>query len=263
MKTAVPFIVGAIALLGAARAALAVQYSFLPVASTGTATSQFTSGYGNGVINVSHTFSAGGAGASDNVNTAIFPSSFPTLFPGTGLVQGHLAQTVYNHTSVVTFDLTAYNLSPTTVFGIWNTTDEIPLPAYRVELIDSLNNPVPPSTFNLIGNEDNATQVQGRHQLVLNTATGDIVAGGLLNPLGTHMDAAFFDNIPAGTKQIIVYGNLAPLNLIGDGVGYYFAEVVPEPSSILLGGLGLAALAMYGLRRRRYSRETGACVRRP
>jgi hypothetical protein len=252
MKSSAPSLVLAAAtvFLGSTTA-LAVQYSFLNVASTGTATSQFTSGYGNGVINVSHVFSPGGAGASDNINTAIFPSSFPTLFPGTGLVQGHLAQTVYSHTSVVTFDLTAYNLSPTTVFGIWNTTDEVPLPAYRVELIDSLNNPVPPATFSLIGNEDNATQVQGRHQLVLNTATGDIVAGALLNAGGTHMDAAFFDNIPAGTKQIIVYGNLAPLNLIGDGVGYYFAEVVPEPSSFVLCGLGLAALALYAVRRRR------------
>jgi hypothetical protein len=77
------------------------------------------------------------------------------------------------------------------------------------------------------------------------------VAGALLNAGGTHMDAAFFDNIPAGTKQIIVYGNLAPLNLIGDGVGYYFAEVVPEPSSFVLCGLGLAALALYAVRRRR------------
>jgi hypothetical protein len=165
-------------------------------------------------------------------------------------VQGHLAQTVYNHTSIVTFDLTAYNLSPTTVFGIWNPTDEIPLPAYRVELIDAGNNPQAPTTFNLIGNEDNATQVAGRHQLVLNTLTGDITTGALLNPLGTHMDAAFFDNIPAGTKSIIVYGNLAPLNNIGDGVGYYFAEVVPEPNTAALTALGLLSLGFVGRRRR-------------
>ena len=252
MKTSVQSIVlaTAIAFLGSTSASLATTYDFLTVASTGTATSQFTSQNGNGVINVSHVFSLGGAGGSDNINTAIFPSAFPTLFPGTGQVQGHLAQTVYNETSVVTFDLTNYALSPSTVFGIWNTTDEVALPAYRVELIDSLNNPVAPTTFNLIGNEDNQPQVAGRHQLVMNTLTGDLLTGALLNANGTHTDAAFWDNIPAGTKQIIVYGNLPSLNNIGDGVGYYFAEV-PEPSSFVLCGLGLFTLGMYGIRRRR------------
>jgi hypothetical protein len=152
---------------------------------------------------VADAFSPGGAGADDN-NAAIFPSQFPILFPGTGQVQGHLAQTVYNETSTVTFDLTGYTLSSSTVFGIWNTTDEVAQPAYRVELIDSNNNPVAPTTFNLIGNEDNQGQVAGRHQLVMNTSTGDLLAGALINPSGTHTDAAFWDNIPAGTEEIIV-----------------------------------------------------------
>jgi MYXO-CTERM domain-containing protein len=241
----------AIALVISTSISQAAVYSFLNVASTGTSTSQFTSSNGNGFINVSHTFSPGGAGASDNVNTAIFPSQFLALFPGTGQVQGHLAQTVYNHTSVVTFDLTNYNLSSSTVFGVWNTSDEVPQPAYRIELIDAGNNPVAPTTFNLIGNQDNETQVAGRSQLLLNTLTGDLSAGAVINAGGTHTNAAFWDSIPAGTKQIIVYGNLPPLNNIGDGVGYYFAEVVPEPSSIVLAGLGLLALGSYGAWRRR------------
>jgi hypothetical protein len=236
--------------LACAGDALATTYSFLNVGATGAASSQFTSGYGNGVINVSHVFSPGGAGADDNNNAAIFPSQFTTLFPGTGQVQGHLAQTVYNHTSVVTFDLTAYNLSASTVFGIWNTSTEVAQPAYHVELIDAGNNPQPPSTFNLIGNQDNQTQVAGRHQLLMNTATGDITFGALINAGGTHTNAAFWNNIPLGTKQIIVYGNLPPLNNIGDGVGYYFAEVVPEPSSFVLGGLGVLALGLYAAKRR-------------
>jgi hypothetical protein len=244
------------AFLGAIGAAPAATYDFLTVASTGTFTSQFTSLNGNGVINVSQVFSPGGAGLQNNINTAIFPSQFTTLFPGTGLVQGHLTQTVYNNTSVVTFDLTGYALSSTTVFGMWNTTDEVTAgpggpPVYQVQLLDAGNNLVSPTTFNLIGNQDNQTQVSGRHQMVLNTSTGEITPGALLNLSGTHTDAAFWDNIPVGTKQIIVYANLPPLNTLGDGVGYYFAEVIPEPSGFALSALGLLFLGRFARRRSR------------
>ena len=248
-----------IACLSSITAALAVQYDFLTVSGNGiggnAATSQFMSSNGNGVISVSHSFSApAGAGSSDNINTAIFPSQFTTLFPGTGQVQGHLAQTVYNYQSVITFDLTGYNLSPTTVFGMWNTTDEVTASpggpyVYQVQLIDAGNVQVNPTSFNLIGNQNNQTQVQARHQLVMNTSTGEITFGATLNPSGTHTDAAFWDNIPAGTKKIIVYGDLPPLNTIGDGVGYYFAEVVPEPASGAVSACGLLSLGVLGRRR--------------
>jgi hypothetical protein len=231
---------------------LAVQYDFLPVASTGTNTSQFTSNNGNGVINVTDVFPTGGAGAQNNNNAAIFPSQFTTLFPGTGQVQGHLAQTVYGHRSIVTFDLTGYNLSSTTVFGLWNTSDEVTAPVggapvYQIRLIDADNNQVNP-TFNHIGNQDNQTQVAGKHQMLM-SATGEITFGAQINGgAGTHTDAMFFDQIPAGTKQIIVYADLPPLNPIGDGVGYYFAEVVvPEPASLSV----LATSGLLLLRRRR------------
>jgi len=237
----------ALAFLGSISTALPAAYDFLTVASTGTYTSQFTSMNGNGVINATDAFSAGGAGLSENINTAIYPSQFSTLFPGTGLVQGHLAQTVYANTSVVTFDLTGYALSATTVFGMWNTTDEVSPavggpPVYQIQLLDAFNNLVSPTTFNLIGNQDNQTQVAGRHQMVMNPLTGEITPGALINAGGIHTDAAFWNNIPAGTKQIIVYGNLPPLNPLGDGVGYYFAEVVPEPSGFAFLALGLLSL---------------------
>ncbi len=232
----------AVVILGgaAASSALAVTYQFLNVASTGATTSQFTSANGNGVINVSQIFSAGGAGVSNNINTAIFPSQFTTLFPGTGQVQGHLTQTNRSATSVVSFDLTGYNLSASTVFGIWNITNEVTTPVYQVRLLDAANVVQPPSTFNLIGNQDNQTQVAGRHLLVMNTATGVLGLGALINAGGTHTDAAFWDNIPLGTKQINVSGNV-PNTGNGDGVGYYFAEVVPEPASMVLLVLGVAA----------------------
>ena len=77
--------------------------------------------------------------------------------------------------------------------------------------------------------------------------TGEITFGALLNASGTHTNASFWDQIPAGTKQIVVYCDLPQLNSIGDGVGYYFAEVVPEPASF--GALALSGLLL--LRRAR------------
>jgi hypothetical protein len=213
--------------------------------------SQFNSSNGNGVITVTHSYSAGSPAAFDNINSAIFPSRFEALFPGTGQVQGHLSQMNVNSTARVIFDLTAYDLSSETVFGIWNISDEgFGQPHYRVELIDSLGNPQAPATFNLIGNQDNETQVAGRRRLQMNTATGNLTATTLINGSGVHSDAAFWNNIPLGTQKIIVYGNLPNL-LTGDGVGYYFAEptAVPEPSLGLFG----CGIALWGisLRRRR------------
>src|SRR6266436_3795359 len=123
--------------LGWTSTSQAVQYNFLSVA-------------GNGI---------GGNFASS------------TFTSGNGKVQGHLAMSMYNDSTTVTFDLTSYtgNL-PTLVFGIWNTTDEVTLPAYNVKLLDASNTLVPPTTFNLIGNQDNQTQVAGRHMMQLNTA---------------------------------------------------------------------------------------------
>ena len=231
--------------LGWTSTSRASLYDFLTVSGNGIggnfASSTFTSTNGNGTIGVTHTSPSLSAwGSLDNINTAIFPSTFNILFPGSGQVQGHHAVSMYNDQTQVIFDLTTYtgNLS-TLAFGIWNTTDEITLPAYNVQLLTVTNTLAPPTTFNLIGNQDNTTQVPGRHMMQLNTATGDITAPTLLNNSGTHTDAMFFNNIPTGTKEIIVTGHLGPLNNVGDGVGYYFAEVVPEPTTVTLVGLSL------------------------
>lgn len=136
------------------------------------------------------------------------------------------------------------------MFGIWNTTDEITLPAYNVQVLTVTNTLAPPTTFNLIGNQDNQGQVAGRSMEQLNTATGDITAPTIINNSGTHTDAMFFNGIATGTKEIIVTGHLGPLNNVGDGVGYYFAEIVPEPTSIALVGLSLAGLLTVVRRKR-------------
>jgi hypothetical protein len=235
--------------------ATAAPYVFMNVSGNGVAgngaQSQFTSSQGNGVIDVTHFFqSPAGVGTFDNDNAAIFPSSFPTLFPGTGLVQGHLAMTVYNNFSQVIFDLTSFTGSlPDLIFGIWNTTDEIALPAYNIQLLDATSTLVAPTTMNLFGNDDNATQVAGRHRMQLNPLTGDITAPTLINASGIHTDAMFLQGIPTGTQKLIVTGRLGPLNTIGDGVGYYFVEQVPEPSTVAL--VGVALLLLASARRRR------------
>lgn len=157
-----------------------------------------------------------------------------------------------NYSSQAVFSLTGYNgYLPDLIFGIWNTTDEVALPAYNVQLLDSSNTLVPPTTLNWLGNQDNQTQVSGRHQMQLNTLTGDITAPTLINAGGTHTDAMFFNGIPTGTKQIIVSANLPPLNNIGDGVGYYFAEPVPvpEPSGFAAFAVILASAGAMRYRR--------------
>ena len=238
----------------------AASYDFLTVTGNGipgnAAFSQFNSSNGNGFIDVRHSFSPGGAGGDDNDNPLIFPSQFTTLFPGTGQVQGHLAQTVYNHTSTITFDLSNYAVSNTTVFGIWNITDEVAPPpggsaVYRVEILDAGNNPLSLTGLNLIGNQDNQTQVSGEHELVMDLSTGNLSFG---TPLGgsTHTDAAFWDNLPSGVQSIVVHGDLPQLNLIGDGVGYYFAELIPEPATAAM--VLLSGLCCVTLRRGRVSR---------
>jgi hypothetical protein len=239
-------------------------YTFLPItASTGTGNltfAQFTSSNFNGFITVTHSFSAGGAGPDDNNNALIFPSDFSAIpgFAGTGNVQGHLAQTLYGNTSKVTFNMLGYNITPSTVFGMWNTTDEVAQPAYRIELINSLGNPVPPTTFTPpFGTGDNlgAAGVLGRHQMVMNPVTGDVSFGAVINGgAGIHTNALFWDQIPTGTKAINIYGSLGQLsgNTQGDGVGYYFAELkVPEPCSIALFAVGLFSLGIFGRRRSR------------
>lgn len=134
-------------------AAQASQYDFLSVSGNNlmgnAASTTFTSNNKNGVITVSHIFSSPAAvGYADNDNKLIFPSQFSILFPGTGQVQGHLAMTVYGdpnspipggniYTSQVIFDLTGYKANLSNLkFGIWNTTDEVALPAYNVQMLD-------------------------------------------------------------------------------------------------------------------------------
>jgi hypothetical protein len=145
---------------------------------------------------------------------------------------------------------------------MWNTSDEVTAPVggnpvYRVQLINASNVQVNPSSFGLYGRQDNTgpSGVPAKHEMNMN-ASGDITFGTLINSSGTHTDATFWKGIPAGTKQIIVYADLPPLNTIGDGVGFYFAElVVPEPCSVTLCAFGLVSFCAIRRRRRRSPRD--------
>jgi hypothetical protein len=72
---------------------------------------------------------------------------------------------------------------------------------------------------------------------------------------GIHTNALFWNNIPAGSTEIGVYGNLQPPvpgNPYGDRIGYYFAEIcIPEPSSFALSVLVLSSLSVFGSCRKR------------
>lgn len=263
-------------LCGWTSAALATPYTFMSVSGTnvpgnGTAVSTFTSGLGNGIITVDHNSttpnSLGNWGAQDNINSAINPSKFATLFPGSGNVQGHVAQSMYGdpnppagfpapipNTTTVTFHLTTFTgYLPTLAFGIWNTTTEVGSPVYNVQLMDASNAIVSPSTVNILGNDDNTGTggVLGLHQMLFTPSSGDIsFSSAILNASGVHTDALFFNNIPVGTQEIIVTATLPALNNLGDGVGYYFAEPVPEPSTLTLAALGLMGLGYFTLRKK-------------
>lgn len=255
---------------------LAAPYSFMSVSGTnvpgnGIAVSTFTSG-ANGTITVDHNSttpnSLGNWGTQDNINSAIIPSKFATLFPGSGNVDGHLAQSMYGdpnapvgfptpipNVTTVTFDLTTYSgFLPDLVFGIWNTTIEVGMPVYNVQIKNAVNAIVSPSTVSILGNDDNTgtAGVLGYHQMLFTPSSGDITfSNAVLNGSGIHTDALFFKGLPLGTQEIIVTATLPALNNLGDGVGYYFAEPVPEPSSFVLAAIGLASLYVFRRRQKR------------
>ena len=257
-------------------AAQATTYTFMSVSGTnvpgnGTTVSTFTSGLGNGIITVDHNSttpnSLGNWGAQDNINSAIIPSKFATLFPGTGNVQGHLAQSMYgdpspppgfpapvpNVTTVIFHLDSGYNgYVPDLIFGIWNTTTEVGMPVYNIQLKDSGGFIVSPTTLNFFGRDDNtgSAGVLGLHQLLFTPSSGDLTFNpATLNSGGIHTDAIFLNKIPQGTKEIIVTATLPALNNLGDGVGYYFVET-PEPSTLLLAAFGFVGLGYFNLRKR-------------
>jgi len=190
-------------------------YDFLPVTITG-AGAKFSSLNGNGFITVTNT-----GGPFLGFNNTVWTSQFPNLFPASATAPGWIAQADNNAALTNTFYLANYNLSNSTVFGIWNTTEETS--TYRIRLLDGAGNQLAPVfNWNFIGYDDDALSGNiGWHHIVVNPVTGFLTPT-QYTTFGTDCDAAFWDNLPLNTKQIVVTGNLGANN--ADGVVFYFAE---------------------------------------
>ena len=190
-------------------------YDFLPVTISGSG-GTFTSPNGNGFITAQ---TAGGPFLGQN-NT-LWLSQFPNLFAASGTVQGYLAQADNNATYTVTFDLQNYALLPSTVFGMWNITEETNL--YQIQVLTCSNTviapPFPPY-FNFMGWDDDLLSGNiGWYHMTLNPSTG-FLSTSQFNPSGIDCDAAFWTNLPPNACKIVVTGHLGP----ADGVVFYFAE---------------------------------------
>src|ERR1043165_5004257 len=141
--------------------ARATTYDFLPVTITGPG-GQFTSPNGNGFITVTNT-----GGPFLGLNNTMYPGTYPNLFPASGTVQGWLAQADNNATYTNTFYLANYALTPQTVFGMWNITEDYE-GTYHIEVYDSANNLIaPPFNWKFMGYDDNASDGNiGWHHMV-------------------------------------------------------------------------------------------------
>ena len=193
-------------------------WKFLDLAIT-TTNGIFTGA--NGTILAS---TAGGPFMSLN-NTA-YGSQFPNLFPASGIVTGYLAQAQLGATYSVTFNVSGYALTPGTVFGIWNITEQSN--TYKIQVFDCASNPIAPpfpaGIFSFKGWDDDSLSGNiGWYHMTLTPATG-LLSTTPFNPTNTDCDAAFWTNLPPNACRIVVTGNSIP---DADGVVFYFAE--PKP----------------------------------
>ena len=216
-------------------------YDFLPVTISGPA-GKFTSPNGNGFITAQ---TAGGPFLG--LNNTMYPSQFTNLFAASGVVQGYLSQADNNATYTTTFDLSNYALSPDTVFGIWNISEETD--QYHVQVFTCTSTPLAPPFppyFNFMGWDDNALDGNiGWYHMTLNPSTG-FLSTAPFKASGIDCDAAFWNKLPPGACKIVVTGRLGP----ADGVVFYFAEPKPCceivcPKNITVTACGTGAVVTY------------------
>ena len=220
-----PLLLALAASFAAAVSTRATTYSFLSCTVTDSVFSTYTSVNGYGYITETQ---------SNALNADLWIAQFPTLFPGSGDVQGVRVIGGGGTTFTITFDLSNYtNFSASTVFGFYNIIDD-DLGTYTIKLLDAGNNAIaPPFAWHLIGNEDDALHPQAATHMVLDPTTGVFSTSAYQS--GVHSDAAFWDHIPSNTRKIVITGTLGPS---ADGTVPFFAE--PQPS------LAITSIARQG-----------------
>ena len=222
----------------AAVPARAVNYDFLPVNIVG-AGAKFSSQNGYGYITVTNI-----GGPFLGLNNTTYVSKFPNLFPASTTVPGWLAQADNNAIYTNTFYLNNYNLSPSTVFGIWNITEESN--SYRIDLFDAAGNAILP-TLNFMNFDYDFPGYIGWYHMVLSLS--GYLGTYQFKASGTDCDAAFWNKIPPQTKKIVVTGTLGANN--ADGVVFYFGEVRTNecgilcPTNMVLTTCGTNAIVNY------------------
>jgi hypothetical protein len=203
------------------KSAFTNAYDFLPVTITGPG-ARFNSPNGNGFITVTNT-----GGPFLGFNNTVWTSKFTNLFLASGTVQGWIAQADNNAIYTNTFYLSSYTaLNASTVFGIWNMTEETN--TYSIKTFAGSSQNAPVFTWILMGyDDDDLAGNIGWVHIVLNAGSGDISMLPFA-PQNTDSDAAFWTNIPPATTRIVVTGRLGAFN--ADGVVFYFAERRPCPT---------------------------------
>jgi hypothetical protein len=183
------------------------------------------------------------------LNNSAYGSQFPVLFGASGTVTGYVAQAELGATYSVTFDLSAYTLTPGTVFGIWNITEQTG--TYKIQVYDCATNliapPFPASTFSFLGWDDDSLSGNiGWHHMTLTPATGLLATAPFTTP-NMDCDAAFWTNLPPAACRIVVTGTSIP---DADGVVFYFAEPqvcckITCPTNITVTTCGTNAVVSY------------------
>jgi hypothetical protein len=182
------------------------------------------------------------------LNNTAYGSKFPNLFAASGIVTGYLAQVDLNGSLTATFYLTNYTLTPETMFGIWNITEESN--TYKIAVFDCSNTqiapPFPSTAFSFVGWDDDALSGNiGWYHMYLIPSTG-LLGTFQYGASGIDTDAAFWTNIPPNACKIVVSRSKGD----ADGVVFYFAE--PQlcckiycPSNITVTTCGTNAIVNY------------------
>lgn len=182
-----------------------------------------------------------------SLNNTAYGSKFPNLFLASGIVTGYLAQVDLNGSLTATFWLTNYTITPGTMFGIWNITEETNI--YSIAVYDCSSTQLAPpfgSSFSFLGWDDDSLSGNiGWYHMTLNPSTG-LLATAPFAGSGMDCDAAFWTNIPPNACRIVVSRSKGA----ADGVVFYFGEPqlcceIACPTNVTVTTCGTGAVVTY------------------